>query len=58
MNTKKISIKNKVNYHENLIKLNKLETRNIFIDMKNYKDMVICFTRCHPDKSIITLKLY
>ena len=28
---------------ENLIKRKKIETKNIFIDKKSYKDLVICF---------------
>ena len=33
----------------------KLETRNIFIDKKSYKDLVIYFTRYHLDKSMLNL---
>ena len=42
-----INIKNRVyNYHfDNLVKAKKLETKNILIDEKNYKDLTIYFTR-------------
>ena len=36
----------------------KIETRNILIDKKSCKDLVIYFTRYHPDKSITMLNLY
>ena len=53
IHTKKINIKNQVHPHyENLIKLKKIEARNIFIDKKSYEDLVIYFTRYHTDKSI------
>ena len=59
MHTKKINIKSQVHYHyENLIKPKEMETRNIFIDKKNYKDFVIYFTRYHPDKSTTMLNMY
>ena len=59
MHTKKINIKNQVHYHyENLINPKILETSNIFIDQKSYKDFVIYFTRYHTDKSITMLNLY
>ena len=59
MHTKKINIKSQVHYHyENLIKPKILETSNIFIDHKSYKDFVIYFTRYHTDKSITMLNLY
>ena len=35
-----------------------LGTRNIFIDKKSNKELVIYFTIYHPDKSIAMLKLY
>ena len=46
MHVKEINIKNRVyNCHfDNLIKAKKLETKNIFIVAKNYKDLVIYFT--------------
>ena len=47
---KEINIEHQFHYHyENLIKLKKLETKNIFIDKKSYKDLVIYFTRYHPN---------
>ena len=56
IHTKKINIKNQVQYHyENLVKPKKTETRNILIDKK---DLVIYFTRYHPDKSIRMINLY
>ena len=59
MYTKKINIKNQVHYHyENLTKPKNLETRNVSIDKKSYKDLVIYFTRYHPDKSITIINLY
>ena len=45
MHTKKINTKNQVHYrYKDLIKPKKLDTRNIFIDKKGYKDLVIHFT--------------
>ena len=59
IHTKKINIKNEVHYHyENLVKPQKTEIINILIDEKSYKDLVIYFTRYHPDKSIRMLNLY
>ena len=59
IHTKKINIKNQVQYHyENLVKPKKTETRNILIDKKRYKDLVIYFTRYHRDKSIRMINLY
>ena len=40
------------------MKPNKLETRNILIDKKSCKELVIYFTGYHPDKSIAMLNLY
>ena len=55
MHTKKINIKNQVHYHyENSIKPKKLETRNFFFK----KDLVIYFSRNHPDKLQTMLDLY
>ena len=39
-------------YYENLIKLKKLGTKNIVIDEKHYKDLVIYFTRYDRGKSL------
>ena len=59
MHTKETNIKNQVHYHdESLVKPKKIEIKNIFIDKKIYKDLVIYFTRYHPDKSITMLNLY
>ena len=59
IHTKKINIKNEVHYHyENLVKPQKTEIINILIYEKSYKDLVIYFTRYHPDKSIRMLNLY
>lgn len=47
---------NKVyNYYNNLIKARKLETKNILIDEKNYKDITIYFARYDHKKSTKTL---
>ena len=44
--------RNQVHYrYENSIKAKTLEARNIFIDKKRCKDLVIYFTRYHHDKS-------
>ena len=56
MHIKEINIKNRVYFH-NIIKPKKLETKNIFIYMKNYKDLVIYFTRCDGSKSVRILSL-
>ena len=40
-----VNIRNWIcNYSINLFKLEKIETENILIDKKNYKDLVIYFT--------------
>ena len=57
MHFKKINIKNKFyNYYNKSDK--KLETKNILIDDKNYKDVTIYFTRYDHGKSIFILNLY
>ena len=45
---KEINIKNRVYcyYFDNLIRAKKLETKNILIGEKNYKNLEIYFTRC------------
>ena len=59
MHIKIMNIKNQAHYHhENLIKLKNLHTKNIFIDKKSYKHLVICFNRYHLVKSIIILNLF
>ena len=45
-------------YFNNLIKTKKLETENISIDEKNYKDMVIYFTRNVHTELIKMLSLH
>ena len=57
---KEINIRNRVyNYYlYGLIKAKKLETKNILIDKKNYKYMVIYFTRYVHSKSIKMLNLH
>ena len=57
---KENNIENKVYkyYFNNLIKTKKLETENISIDEKNYKDMVIYFTRYVHTESIKMLSLH
>ena len=47
MHVKEINIKNRVYYYYfyHLIKAKKLKTKNILIDEKNYKDLVIYFAR-------------
>ena len=60
MLTKEINIKNRIyNYYfNNLMKAQKLETKNIKIDEKMYIDFVIYFTRYVHSKSIKILTLY
>ena len=59
MNIKEVNIKNRVyNYDfDHLIK-EKKETKNILIDERNYKNLVIYFTRCVYSKSIKMPNLY
>ena len=57
MHTKKINIKNQVHY-ENLVKPKKQKLNKFFIGKEGYKDLMICFPRYHPDKSVIMLNLY
>ena len=59
MHIHKINIKNCVySYHfDNLVKAKKLDTKNIFIDKKNYKDLMIYFTRYVHRKLIKMLSL-
>ena len=45
-------------YFDNLIKVKKIETKNILIDGKNYKDVVIHFTKHVHSKSIKLLSLH
>ena len=57
---KENNIENKVYkyYFNNLIKTKKLETENISIDEKNYKDMVIYFTTYVHTELIKVLSLH
>ena len=57
MHIQEINIENQVyNYHfDNLVKTKKLETKNILINKKDYKDLVIYFIRyvhCEFDKNV------
>ena len=60
MHFKEINIKNRVyNYHfGNLIKAKKLGTKKILFDEKNFKDLVIYFTRFVHRKLIKMLSLH
>ena len=57
---KEINIKNRIyNYYfDYLIKAKKLETKNILFNEKNYKDLIIYFTRYDLGKSIRMLCQY
>ena len=49
----------KSKYQKSIMKIwSKQKTRNIFINQKSYKDLVIYFARYHRDKSITVLNLY
>ena len=53
------NIKNRVhNYSDNSIEPEKIETKNILIDEKNLKDLVIHFTRYVNRKSMKCFSLY
>ena len=60
MHFKEIDIKNRVYKYcfDYLIRAKTSETKNIFIDEKNYKDIVICFTRYNRGKSMRMLSLH
>ena len=59
MHAKEIYIKNEVfDYHDNLIKPKQLETKNIVIYGKSYKDLVIYSTRYDHGKTIAMCRLY
>ena len=45
-------------YFYNLIKAKQLETNNIFIEEKNYKNLVIYFNRYVPSNLIKMLNLH
>ena len=55
---KELNIRVCDSYFDNLIKAKKLETKYILIDEKNYKDVVVYFTRYVHNKSIKILSLY
>ena len=55
---KELNIRACDSYFDNLIKAKKLETKYILIDEKNYKDIVVYFTRYVHNKSIKNLSLY
>ena len=56
---KEIIIKNTVyKYHDNLIRSEKLETKNTLIDEKNYKDLTIYFAMYDKKKSTAIFSLY
>ena len=44
-------IKNEAHYRENVIKPKNLKSKNMFGNKDSCKDLVIYFTRYHPDKS-------
>ena len=47
-----------MHFHEEfLIKPKKLEARNILNEKKIYKDLMIYFTRYHPNESVTMLNL-
>ena len=59
MHTKNICIKNQVfHYHDDLIKSKKVETKNIVIDEKSYKDLVLYTARYDRNKTLTMLNLY
>ena len=57
---KETNINNKLqnHYFDYLIKAKKIETKNILINAKYYKDLVIYFTTCNCEKSVRILRLY
>ena len=56
---KQINIKNKLhNYYDNLTKAEKFQTKNILIDEKNYKNLIIYLARYDHKKSTRMLSLY
>ena len=59
MDFEKINIKNKVhNRYDNLIKVKKLQVKNILIGEKDYKYFSICFVRYDYRKLITMLSFY
>ena len=54
-----INIKNRAHSHsEDLMKPNKVETKNILIDEKKFKDLIIYFTRYINLRSMKMLSRY
>ena len=54
-----INIKNRAHNHsEDLMKPNKIETKNILIDEKKFKDLIIYFTRYINLRSMKMLSRY
>ena len=53
MHIQEINIKNRIyNYHfHSFVRAKKLETKNILVDKKNYKNLTIYFTRYVHSKS-------
>ena len=60
MHINEINIKNRFSkcYFDNSIKAKNLETKNILINEKNYKDLVIYFTKYAHNKSIKIVNLH
>ena len=59
MHDKQIYIENQVfDYYGNLIRAKILETKNVVIDGKIYKDFVVDFTRYDCEKTITMFSLY
>ena len=59
MHVKEIFIKNPaIVYYDNLIIPKKMETKNIVINEKSYKDLVMYFTRFGSGKTLTMLNLY
>ena len=59
MHVKETNIKNWVyKCFDNINKPKKLKTKNILVDMKRYKDLVIFFVRYGCSKSVRILTLY
>ena len=59
MHDKQIYIENQVfDYYDNLIRAKILESKNVVIDGKIYKDFVVDFTRYNWEKTITMFSLY
>ena len=57
---KEININNRVyNYYfDYLMNAKNLESKNTLVNERNYKDLIICFTRYDREKPIRMLSLY